>query len=110
MTSSTRPVSTSPISVRLGFWSAFLIAVAFVVFTICFVAIALAPPLFTWTNLADYVTYAGQRSQVFAQLARLTMLAFGPLFVVLLNSLLDYAPPEKKVLVQIAVSLSLIHI
>lgn len=103
MTQGTHATSPNPLSVRLGFWSAFLIAVAFVVFTVCFVAIALTPPLFMWTNLADFVTYAGQRSQVFQQLARLTMLAFGPLFVVLLNSLFDYAPPEKRVLVQIAV-------
>jgi hypothetical protein len=70
--------TSSPLSLRLGFWSAIIIAVLFIVFTICFVALALKPPLFMWTNLSDCVAFAGQRPQRYQNIARFAMLVFGP--------------------------------
>jgi len=89
-------------SARLGLWSAALIAASFVVFTVCFVAIALRPPLFVWTNLADYAAYAGERSQLFQHLARASMLVFGPLLVVTVICVHDLVPPADRVFVRIA--------
>jgi len=102
------PAATlSRVSIRLGFWSACLIAALFVVFTICFVALALTPPLFTWTTLADYVAFASQHTQLYQNVARFTMLMFGPAFVVLLNSIHDYAPEDKRVLTRISLCFGL---
>ena len=96
-----RPITPSRMSIQLGFWSAFLIAIAFIIFTASFVAIALAPPLFIWTNLADYVAFTARHDQFFQHLARFTMLAFGPLFVLLLNSIHDYASEGDRILTRI---------
>lgn len=95
------------LSIALGFWSAFLSAIAFVVFTLCFVAIAVTSPLFIWTDLSAYVAYVKEHSQILPHVARLTMLLFSPLFIVLLNSIEVYAATDKKILVRIGLSFGL---
>ncbi len=85
----------SRISIQIGFRSAFLIAITFFVFTICFVMIVSTPPLFIWTNLADYVLFANQRSQILQDIARFTMLLCGPMYVVLLNCIYEH-PSQGK--------------
>ncbi len=81
---------------QLGFWSSVAIAALFIIFIVCFVAIAATQPLFRWTNLAAYVAYATTRDQFFQNLARLTMLLFGPAFVVLTASIHDRALDETR--------------
>ena len=95
------------LSLRLGRWSAFLIAADFILYTVCFVAILMSPPVFVWTNLADYVAYATTHSSFFRDAAMYLMLIFGPLFVVLLSALHDYARDEQKVLTRIALGFGL---
>ena len=97
----------SYLSIKLGFWSAFLSAVAFIIFTICFVTLLVVGPLFIWTDLPAYVAYATDNNQIFQHLARLTMLLFGPLFVVLLNSIYDYTADDKKILARISLCFGL---
>ncbi|MCB0213892.1 MAG: hypothetical protein KDJ52_31415, partial [Anaerolineae bacterium] len=94
----------SQLSIKLGFWSAFLSAITFIVFIVCFVAIALLNPLFIWTDLAAYVAYINDNGQLFQHSARLAMLLFGSLFIVLLNSIYDYADEDKKILAKISIS------
>ena len=93
----------SSLSIKLGFWSALLSAIAFIVFTGCFVAIVMVSPIFIWTDLSDYVFYVSNNSQFFQHLARLTMLLFGPLFIVMLNSIHEYADDDRKILARISV-------
>ena len=93
----------SHLAIRLGFWSALLSAATFVVFTVCFVAILITSPLYTWTNVQDYVSYVNHYGQFFQELARLMMLLFAPLFVVLLQSIHEYAAAERKLLSRIAI-------
>ena len=45
------------LSAKLGFWSSLASAIAFLLFTVCFIAIAMFNPRFIWTNLSDYVAY-----------------------------------------------------
>jgi hypothetical protein len=92
---------------RLGMWSAFLIAGDFILYTVCFVAILMSPPVFVWTNLADYVAYATTHGSFFRDAAMYLMLIFGPLFVVLLNALHEYARDEQKILTRISTSFGL---
>lgn len=93
---------------QLGFWSSVSIAALFVIFAICFVAIAATQPLFRWTNLADYAAYAATRDQFIQNLARLTMLLFGPAYVILLACLHDRAPEERRLWTRLALSFGII--
>jgi len=96
------------LAIRLGFWSALGAAAMFVAFTVCFVAVFLNPPLFVWTNFADYVASAKSNQQLFKSIAQLTMLLFAPLYVVLINSLHELAPAEKKVTTRLGLSFGLL--
>lgn len=89
-------------AIKLGFWSAMLAATTFLVFTICFVAVFLVNPPFSWTGLADYVDYVRQSNQTFKVIAQLSMLLFAPLYVVLVNSIHELAPADKRVLSRLA--------
>ncbi|MBZ0298084.1 MAG: hypothetical protein K8L99_36355 [Anaerolineae bacterium] len=94
---------------RVGFWSALLIILLFVVFTICFVGIALTSPLFRWTgNLSDYFAFVNDNNQFFQNLARLSMLLFGPLFIILLNSIHEFVQHSKKYLTRVSIHLAVI--
>ena len=96
------------LTARLGFWSAFLAAATFIIFIICFVAVFLNPPLFVWTNFADYMIYARNNQQVFKSIAQLSMLLFAPLYVVLINSIHELASSEKKVATRLGLSFGLL--
>ena len=107
MTIKNRTMSPSQASIQLGFWSALFVAVAFLVFTVCFVIVLSSPPLFSWTNLAGYVIFTTERSQLPQQIARFAMLLFGPLYVILLNSIHDHTPQGKKLYTRIAINFGL---
>ena len=92
------------LTIRLGFWSALLAAATFVIFTICFVAMFLNPPLFVWTNFADYVASARNNQSIFKSLAQLMMLLFAPLYVILINSIHELAPAGRRVLTRLGLT------
>ncbi len=96
------------LTVRLGSWSALLAAATFVIFTICFVAVFLNPPLFIWTNFADYVASAKNNQSIFKSLAQLSMLCFAPLYVVLSNSIHEVTPPTKQVATRLGLAFGLL--
>ena len=90
------------LSYKIGFWSAILLALTFIIWIVCFVEIAMTSPLFYWTNLPDYITFFQTNSQTFQNIAKFFMLLFGPIYVVFINSFYDYASDEKKVLVRLS--------
>lgn len=90
------------LSYRIGIWSAQLLVFTFVIWIVCFIGIATTSPLFYWTNLPDYIDYFKSNSQHFQNIAKSSMLLFGPLYVLLINSYYDYAAENKKVLVRIS--------
>lgn len=98
---------TNRIPAQLGFWAAVLSAVAFLVYTLSFVAILRAGSPLVWTNLAEYVATVGQTNQFWKHLAQLSMLLFAPLFLVLLHSIHELAPRPKQPLSRIAISFGL---
>lgn len=95
------------LTLKLGFWSALLSALTYVVYTICFVAILLLNPLFQWTDLAAYVEAAQTTNQFFKHLAQFAMLLYAPLFLLLLNTIHEVVPASKKVLTRAAVAFAL---
>ena len=96
------------LTARLGFWSALLAAATFILFTICFMAVFLNPPLFVWTNFADYITSAKQNQSIFKSLAQLSMLLFAPLYVILINSIHEVTPPDWKVATRLGLTFGLL--
>jgi hypothetical protein len=90
------------LTLTLGFWSAVGILITFLVYTLCFVAITFTAPAFTWTNLPDYLTYTASTNQVLKHVAQASMLLFGPLYLVTLNSIHDLAAPNHKTLTRLS--------
>ncbi len=95
------------LSIKLGFWSTLLGATALIIFTICFVILLLTAPLFMWTNLDAYLSYVNSNNQFLQHLARLMSLLLGPLFVLALNSIHDYAEENKKALTRASLAFGL---
>ena len=92
---------------NLGFWSASLAAITFIIFTICFVVIALSAPPFVWTGLADYLDLMNSTSQFWPELARAMMLLFGPLYLIMINALYGIAAPDRKGVARLALLFAL---
>jgi len=79
-----------------------------VVFTACFIAIAVVNPLFIWSDLSAYVAYVQKNNQTLKYVAQACMLLFGPLYVLMLNSVHDYASGEKKTLSRAALAFAVV--
>ena len=88
----------------IGFWSALSGFLSFVVFTGCFVGIAILGPAAEWTTLDDYIAASSRSSQSLQHVAQLSMLVFAPLFVVLLNCIHEVAVGDRKFLTRIGLS------
>lgn len=96
----------NPVTQRLGVWSSGLAAFTFLLFTVCFVAIAVTQPLFIWTDMADFVAYRQQYGALFAMIAQTAMLVFGVLYLVILNCVYEVTPDSRKILVRVAICLA----
>lgn len=96
------------LSSKLGFWSTVVCLVTFIIWIVCFIGILAVNPLFIWTNLSDFVAYTKENNQLFKHLAELAMLIFGIAFLVLLSSIKEYAPDNKKILANISVYFGII--
>ncbi|MDJ0753351.1 MAG: hypothetical protein QNJ45_07525 [Ardenticatenaceae bacterium] len=97
----------NPNTIKLGYWSALLATLAWIVFTVCFIALVMINPLFTWTNLADYVVYTNQYPSLLPDLARLMVILIGVLYVILFSCIHDLAPAEQKVFTRISLAFAL---
>jgi hypothetical protein len=98
---------TNRLAATIGIWSSLLGVLTFVIFTVSFVGIAVSGPVAEWTTLEDYVATTRQHSQALKHLAQICMLAFAPLFVMLLNSIHEYAADDKKILTRIGLSFAI---
>ncbi len=105
MTSDVQAIARA--SARLGFWAAVGCVITFLVFTGAFVGLLSVRPLYLWTDLAGYVAFVARYPTPLPDLARLAMLGFGPLFVVLLNSIYDSAAPARKGLARLSLCFGL---
>lgn len=93
---------------ELGFWSASLSAVTFVVFTAAFIAIPLTGPLYVWDGLPGYLAYVRGGRTFWQELARWMMLLFGPLVVILFAVLHELAEGERRLLARIGLAFAAI--
>jgi hypothetical protein len=95
------------VAIRTGYWSALLCAIAFLLFTIAFVGIALGGPLYTWNGLDGYVADTARCSQTLKVVAQAAMLLFAPLFVLLAASIHEVTKGERRFLARIGLALSI---
>jgi hypothetical protein len=98
---------SSLLAIRLGLWSASGATLAMIVFTVCFSIVLTTQPIFLWTNMAAYQDYLTAHRSIWPDLARLSMLLFGPLLVITLNSIHEYARPADKILTRIGLCFGL---
>ena len=94
-------------SLQLGFWAAVGCVLTFAAFTAAFVGLLFVRPLFLWSDLATYLAFDRAYPTLLPDAARLAMLLFGPLFVILLNSIYDLAAPQQKSLARLALCFGL---
>jgi hypothetical protein len=92
------------LSVKTGLWAVIVSLATFAIWIVCFTAIFIVNPPFTWTSLTDYITYTSAHNQSFKFAAQLAMLLFAPAFVVLIHSIEDQVEGNKKFTGKIAVS------
>jgi hypothetical protein len=100
--------SFDQLSVQLGFWSATICTMMFILWIFCFIGILAFNQPSRWTNLEDYMMYTLKNNQLFKTLAEAAMVIFGVAFVILLNSIHNYAPLKQKILTRISLSFGII--
>lgn len=83
-------------SIQAGYWAAAICALSFIIWIICFTGIAVSSPLFFWTNLEDYIQFYNSNNQFFQVFAKSTIILFAISFLILINSLYEIAPDNKK--------------
>ncbi|MCB0115431.1 MAG: hypothetical protein KDD84_15130 [Caldilineaceae bacterium] len=89
------------LSIRLGYWSALVAVLTFVVYTVCFVVILATGPVFLWTDFDAYLLYTQQYHSFWPELGRLSMIVFGLSFVVVLAAVEDVTAGETKFLARL---------
>lgn len=89
-------------ALNVGYWSAVIAVLAFVAYTICFIAILLVNPVFIWTDFETYVKAVQTTNQTFKHIAMLFMILYGACFVIQLCSIEEITESSKKYYVKIA--------
>ena len=93
----------SRLSLKLGYWSSILSVILNIVWAIGLVMALAVFPLPSWTTLAGFVASVKPASLAAATLSQVSAYFLGPLSLILLCSLHDYAPVDKKILTRIGV-------
>jgi len=91
----------SQLAIKLGYWSAVMSAILTVGWGIGLTMVMIFFPLPAWTNLAGFVAAVRPASLNGATLGQVAAFLLVPLSVILLCSLHDYAPGDKKILARI---------
>jgi hypothetical protein len=95
-------------SSKIGFWSALTMLITFVTWIICFVGIAATSPLFIWSDLGSYIEYYRSNDQLFQNIAKASMLVFGPAYIILLNSFHETVSENRKQLTRLGLLFGLL--
>lgn len=91
---------------RLGLWASAVSLATFLLYTLCFVWIAVTQPPFTWTNAADYVAYVQAHSQTPKLIAMALMILFSLSFLVQLECLRERVAAPRVLYLRIATHLA----
>ena len=77
------------------------------VYVVCFVLVVGRQPIFQWTSLEDFITYANQYRSPWADIARAATLGMAFLFVIVMNVLVEVATPQCRLYARIATQFAL---
>ncbi|MFW6121895.1 MAG: hypothetical protein ACOC80_13510 [Petrotogales bacterium] len=91
------------LSAKLGFWSAFICLLAFILYMVGFMAIMIVNPPFVWTDLADFVEYTNNYNQFYKHMAEFSMLVSSVFFVILISAIFDFVSKSRKILVRLGI-------
>jgi hypothetical protein len=91
----------------MGRWSAWISTSAFMVWMLSFILIAIASPLFFWTDLEAYRVHVGDHPQFFPYLAKFFMLLFSLAFPVLVISLAEAQEGPSRILARTGAAFAL---
>lgn len=83
-------------ALQAGYWSSVIAIVTFIVYIICFVAIFIMEPVFTWTNVENYLSIVQTSNQFFKHIAMAFMIVFGVCYVIQVCSIEEIAAASKK--------------
>ena len=96
------------LTARLGLLSALLLATLFILYIVCFAAILLNAPLYTWKGMEGFLAYNGQYDQTMKYVSYFGMLLFGSIYVVLLNSINETVTDGRKPLARLGLYFGLL--
>lgn len=92
------PSQNNSLAAAIGFWTAVAIAIIFVIFPVFYVAILMTNGVFVWQGLTAYAVTANGPAAPLRHIAQATILLFGPLYVLLINSIYEFLPTPKRML------------
>jgi hypothetical protein len=84
------------ISNKVAFWASIFLLVAFSVWILSFVGIAMQSSFFIWTNLEDYMVHYRSAGHFFQHLAYVFMLLTGPAWLLIIHGYYEIGPPSAK--------------
>lgn len=100
----------SSLSIKIGFWSALLFTLSAVAYGASAGIFFSIYPMPVWTDIHAYACFMNSSSQKLFSLCQAMAFLAGPLFILLLCSIHDFAQEEKKILTRIGLCLSTIFV
>lgn len=104
-------IRMNSISIKLGFWSAFLITIMGLGYGLIMgIYFLMKYPIPTWTSIENYATFTRSIGNLFFSLGQIIAFLSGLLFIILLCCIHEYAQNEKKILTRIGMCFTTISV
>ena len=84
------------ISNKIGRWAAIFLLIAFFVWILSFVGIAIQSSFFIWTSLEDYMVHYRSTGHFYQHLAYVFMLLTGPAWLLIIHGYYEISPASDK--------------
>jgi hypothetical protein len=98
----------SKATIKLGYWTALGIAVAFSIYTAGYVTILAAYRIPQWTDTTSFAASINQPWFLLFTICQVMAFIVAPLYALLVNCLHEYARPEQKILARASSSFAII--
>jgi hypothetical protein len=84
------------ISNKIAFWASIFLLIAFSIWILSFVGIAMQSSFFIWTNLEDYMVHYRSTGHFHQHLAYVFMLLTGPAWLLIIHGYYEISPASGK--------------
>jgi len=95
---------------KIGFLASLTAALSFLIFTVCFVAIAATQDVSAWTNLNDYLERIQNNPQVYKHTAQVCSIIFAVSYLIIVNCFSEIVGHSKQILQKLSVSFGVIFV